>query len=113
MWNYVTPQLPVSDVAETQEYYRDMLDFKIAFTRGESFGGVTYGRAEIFFMKVDEPRPGSWCCVRVDDADLLYAIYRERGVKIIEKLADRSWGMREFTIEDPNGHFFRIGHSTR
>ena len=113
MWNYITPQLPVADVEETQRYYRDVLGFKIGFTRGDGFGSVQYGTSEIFLARSDTPRPGSCCCVRVDDADELFAIYRERGAKIVEPIANKSWGMREFTIEDPNGHYFRIGHSTR
>ena len=49
-------------------------------------------------------------CVRVEDADRLFALYVERGADIVEPIADRPWGMREFTLRDPNGHRFRIGH---
>jgi uncharacterized glyoxalase superfamily protein PhnB len=41
----------------------------------------------------------------------MLAYYRERGAKIVEGIASHPWGMREFTIEDNNGHRFRIGHS--
>lgn len=112
MWNSITPQLPVSDVAEAQRYYRDVLGFRIDFTR-DDFGAVRCGGAEIFLQRSERPQPGTWCCVRVDDADALYAIYRERGAEIVEKIDSKPWGMREFTIRDPNGHYFRIGHSTR
>ena len=113
MWKTLTPELPVADVAETQAYYRDVLGFQVSFTHGESFGGVHYEGAEIFLAKADAPWSAACCCVRVEDADALHAIYRERGVRIVEPIANRPWGMREFTIEEPNGHRFRIGHSTR
>jgi uncharacterized glyoxalase superfamily protein PhnB len=51
--------------------------------------------------------------VRVDDVDFLYALYRERNVKVVSVIEDKSWRMREFTIEDPNGHRFRVGRSLR
>ena len=113
MWNFITAQLPVANVAETQAYYRDVLGFEIGFTRGDRFGSVTCGTTEIFFTKADGPCVGAVCCVRVDDADFVYAVCRERGAKIVESIETKPWRMREFTIEDPNGHLFRIGHSTR
>jgi len=113
VWNFITPQLPVADVEETQRYYRDVLGFKIGFTRGGDFGAVHSGTSEIFLARAEAPHPVCMCCVRVDDVDGLYAIYRERGAKIVQQLETKPWRMREFTIEDPNGHLFRIGQSTR
>ena len=113
MWQTITPQLPVSDVEATQRYFRDVLGFEIAWARGDAFGAVLAGTTEIFFAKAEQPPVGAICCVRVDDADSLFAIYRERGADIVEKIESKPWGMREFAIRDPNGHVFRIGTSTR
>jgi catechol 2,3-dioxygenase-like lactoylglutathione lyase family enzyme len=110
-WQFVTPQLPVGDVRETQAYYRDMLGFKIAWIWREEYGAVYNGTTEIFFAREEgEIRP---VCsfVRVENADEVLAVYRERGVKIVEDIASHPYGMREFSIEDNNGHRFRIGHS--
>lgn len=110
-WRFVTPQLPVADVRETQAWYRDMLGFKIAWIWQEEYGAVYNGLTEIYFSKeTGEIRPG-WAFVRVDDADAVLTVYRDRGVRIVEEIASHPWGMREFTIEDNNGHRFRIGHS--
>ena len=110
-WNFLTPQLPVSDIRETQAYYRDVLGFKIAWIWREEYGAVYNGRTEIFFSREEgEIRPVC-CFVRVDNADEVLAVYRERGVKIVEEIASHPYGMREFSIEDNNGHRFRIGHS--
>ena len=110
-WQFVTPQLPVADVRATQAWYRDKLGFKIAWIWQERYGAVYNGSTEIFFaLEEDEIRP-SCCFVRVEDADAVLAEYRERGVKIVEEIASHPYGMREFSIEDNNGHRFRIGHS--
>lgn len=113
MWNSITPQLPVADVRDAQRWFRELLDFEITYTSGQSFGAVRLGLSEIFVERAEPPWPCVSCCIRVDDADFLYELYRERGVKIVSPIADKPWRMREFTIEEPNGHRFRIGRTTR
>ncbi|MBY0399317.1 VOC family protein [Myxococcota bacterium] len=110
-WLFVTPELPVADVRATQAYYRDVLGFRIAWLYEESYGAVYNGKTELFLRR--ESGPIERCCVfvRVEDADRVLAAYREREVKIVAEIASQPWGMREFTIEENNGHRFRIGHS--
>lgn len=110
-WHFVTPQLPVPDVRETQAWYRDRLGFKIAWIFREEYGAVYNGRTEIFFARVEGPIAPSWNFVRVENADAVLARYAAAGVTIVEPITSHPWGMREFTIEDNNGHRFRIGHS--
>lgn len=110
-WAFVTPQLPVRDVRATQAYYRDVLGFNIAWIYGEEYGAVYNGSTEIFFSATEEPFEPVWSFVRVDNADETCERLRARGAKIVEEVASHPWGMREFTVEDLNGHRFRIGHS--
>jgi catechol 2,3-dioxygenase-like lactoylglutathione lyase family enzyme len=77
MWRSITPQLPVSDVAASQRWYRDVLGFEIAWTRGESFGAVRAQGVELFLARSDAPA-ATTVCVLVDDADFAYAVCRER-----------------------------------
>jgi catechol 2,3-dioxygenase-like lactoylglutathione lyase family enzyme len=112
MWNYVTPQLPVVDLDETERFYRDVLECEVIRLRGD-FATARLGRVELFLQKVATRKPGSVCCIRVDDADALHGVYAERGAKIVSAPETKPWGMREFTLEVPNGHRFRFGHSTR
>ena len=110
-WQFLTPQLPVPDVRRAQAYYRDVLGFKIAWIYQEEYGAVYNGATEIFFsLEEGQIRP-CWNFVRVENADEVLARYRESGARIVEDIASHPWGMREFTIEDENGHRFRIGHS--
>ncbi|MBK7949937.1 MAG: VOC family protein [Deltaproteobacteria bacterium] len=111
-WLFATPELPVADVRATQAYYRDVLGFRIAWVYEESYGAVYNGKTELFLRR--ESGPIERCCVfvRVANADRVLSTYRERGVKIVAEIASQPWGMREFTIEENNGHRFRIGHSS-
>ena len=68
-WEFMTPQLPVRDVRETQAYYRDVLGCKIAWIYQEEYGAVYNGRTEIYFSLTTEPITPSWNFVRVSDAD--------------------------------------------
>ena len=110
-WQFLTPQLPVPDVREAQAYHRDVFGSKIAWIYREEYGAVYNGRTEIFFQKTSEPITPSWQFVRVENADRALAEMRERGARVVEDIASHPWGMREFTVEDLNGHRFRIGHS--
>ena len=111
-WLFATPELPVSDVRATQAYYRDVLGFRIAWLYEEEYGAVYNGKTEIFLRR--QTGPIERCCVfvRVADADVVLASYREREVRIVAEIASHPWGMREFTVEENNGHRFRIGHSS-
>ena len=110
-WLYATPELPVADVRATQAYYRDALGFRIAWLYQEEYGAVYNGKTELYLRR--ETGPIERCCVfvRVENADRVLAWYREREVRIVAEIATHPWGMREFTLEEINGHRFRIGHS--
>jgi uncharacterized glyoxalase superfamily protein PhnB len=110
-WQFMTPQLPVRDVREAQAYYRDVFGCRIAWIYEEEYGAVYNGRTEIFFTLSTDSFEPSWQFIRVEDADAALAELRERGAEIVEEIESHPWGMREFTVEDLNGHRLRIGHS--
>jgi catechol 2,3-dioxygenase-like lactoylglutathione lyase family enzyme len=113
MWLTVTPELPVADVAAAQRYYRDVLGCRIGWIApDESYGAVYVDTHEIFLARRDAPRSTVTYCVRVDDADAAYAVCREAGAKVVAELETRPWAMREFAVEDLDGHRIRIGQST-
>lgn len=105
-----TPVLPVRDVIRTQEYYRDVLEFTIDWRDRDVFGGVSSGDVSLFFQKTEDPPTGFTCVLNTPNADEVFHQCTERGAKIVDPIATRPWGMREFTIEDLNGHFLRISH---
>jgi catechol 2,3-dioxygenase-like lactoylglutathione lyase family enzyme len=113
MWLTITPELPVADVAAAQTWYRDVLGCRIAWISPDaSYGAVYADTHELFLALRPAPRPRVTYCVRVDDADAAYAACRETGAKIVAELGTRPWAMREFSVEDLDGHRVRIGQST-
>ena len=113
MWRMIAPQLPVADVSVAQAWYRDVLGAEVTWTRGEGFGAVRAHGVELFLAKAPEPRAPNTLCLLVDDADFVYAVCRERDAEVADPIATKPWGVREFTLRDPDGHLLRIGHSTK
>ncbi len=74
------------------------------------------GSTEVFFVREQGEITPTCTFVRVENADAVLAVYRERSVRIVEEIASHSYGMRESTIADADadadGHRFRIGHSS-
>jgi catechol 2,3-dioxygenase-like lactoylglutathione lyase family enzyme len=50
--------------------------------------------------------------LRVDDADDYYRDLTAAGVRILSPISDKPWGMREFSVESPEGHRIMIGQWT-
>lgn len=106
-----TPELPVKNVLEAQEYYRDHLGFKTEWHHDAGrIGAVSHGDCALFFRESDEPLHPSVFWVFVDDVDFAHAELRSLGADIIEPVEDKPWGLRQFTIRDLYGNRFHFHH---
>ncbi len=92
--------LCVPDVAATIAYYRDTLGFHVDFEH------VWPSAARVRFERSATPgTPRCYLYVHVGQRlDDLFAVYRERGVKIVGEPRDRPWGLRQFEVQDCNGY---------
>lgn len=108
-WAFLVPNLPVRDVPAAQEWYRDVLGLEINWIWEANFGSVGRDNVELFRAEHDDARPVV-CSVFVDDVDVVHDQCRERGGDIVEELELKPWGVREFSVRDPDGNVLRIGH---
>jgi GNAT superfamily N-acetyltransferase/predicted enzyme related to lactoylglutathione lyase len=105
----VVPQLPVADVRETTQFYRDVLGFKIDWTWGENdYGAVSRDRTELYLIAAQPPFQPITCVVNVTAVDPLCEEWRAKGAKVLSEPENKPWGLREFMVEDNNGHRFRV-----
>ena len=104
--------LPVSNLAAAVEFYVKKLGFRLGFLWGEPawFAGVTLGDVEIF-LKKDTAAPNAGAVVfMVGDADALYAFHLANGVEVVEPIADREYGIRDYAVKDLYGYRLVLGH---
>lgn len=105
------PELPVKDVEEAQIYYRDFLGFEITWTYpGKVIGAVARGDVGIFFRLTEGPIHPAIHWMNAEDVDAAYEEFKNSGANIIDHLEKKPWDIRQFTIQDLNGHIFYIFH---
>lgn len=112
-WLHVMPRLPVSDLGRSIAYYEEALGFRLAWrTADGSLAALASGWIEMLLLVPWPERarpPAQSAYVYVEDPDALCAEYLEAGADVIDQVASRQYGMRDFTVQDPDGHRFTLG----
>ncbi len=112
-WLHYMPHLPVSDVERSVAYYQEALGFRLAWqTTDGGLSALASGAIELILLTPwsgDGPPPGQSAYVYVDDPDALCAEYEQAGATIVDQVASRPHGMRDFVVGDPAGHRFVLG----
>ena len=115
----LTPNLIVSDVLRSLEFYRDVLGFTVAVTVPEAepfvFAVVQSGPVEIF-LNAPEPAIAEYPAfknrpiggtltlfVEVANIALAHATLQDK-VRIVMPLEHKWYGSTEFAFEDPDGY---------
>jgi catechol 2,3-dioxygenase-like lactoylglutathione lyase family enzyme len=115
------PYVPTSQQLVVEVYVRS-LDRALDFYRGlgfellsrkDGFATVTWEGHELFLDERPghEPPPTPQANVRVmvPDADAWWRRARDTGARVLAPIADRDYGLRDFTIADPDGFGLRFG----
>ena len=117
------PCLMVSDVVRAHDYYAERLGFRSPRMWGDppTFCITQRDGLELMLAQVDEGRavhPNSENDGRIDvyfwveDADALHSEFTNSGADVVCEPEDQVYGMREFTVRDPDGHVLAFGHDT-
>ena len=102
-----TPELPVADVERAQQYYRDALGFEIGWLDPEKdIGAVSRSDVVIFFRRRSQAFEPAVHWIFAPQIDATYDELRSLGARIVEPLAKKPWGLRQFTVEDLDGNRF-------
>jgi len=105
------PELPVTDVERAQQHYRDALGFEIGWIDpGKEIGAVSRGNVVIFFRARTPPFEPAVHWVFAEDIDATHDELKSLGANIVEPLEKKAWGLRQFTVEDLDGHRFYFHH---
>jgi len=116
------PQLIVSDIAASSEFYTTKLGFAVAFTYGEPpfYAQVFRDGARLNLRHLDTPRFDPTlrdrehllaATITLDDANPLFLEYQAAGVVFAQPLRTEPWGARTFIVRDPDGNLILFaGH---
>lgn len=120
MQRYVDPtdqlvvELYVGDAQRTADFYRQ---FGFETAREEpGFVELTWEGHRFFIEEQRTPPPlaefpQANMRVMVRNVDDCWRLAQEMGARVIKPIADREYGLRDFTITDPNG--FAVRFATR
>lgn len=114
-WRHANPILEVADVPAAIAFYGRVFGLVPTWlTEEENIGGVTSADEpiEVYLERAERPTP-SRLSVFVDDADATQAQCRAAGAEICEEIETKPWGMRRFTVRDPDGNLIDISHQVR
>ncbi|CAN5581637.1 hypothetical protein BH10PLA1_BH10PLA1_13040 [soil metagenome] len=103
----------VRDVPETIAFYRDVLGFESGWLWGTpvGFGGARWGKAHVMFCLQPERAAkveGHMHFFHCDDIESLHNRHVAAGAKIVSPIDNKPWGVREYTVRDPNGYHLRF-----
>lgn len=114
-WLHYMPHLPVTDIDKSVAYYEETMGFRLAWqTTDRKLTALASGHVELLLLVPwsggGDPQPQS-AYVYVENPDGLCAEYEQAGAIIVEPVATRPYGMRDFCVEDPDGHRFVLGRA--
>lgn len=105
--NHPVPELPVADVVRAQEYYRDALGFEIGWLEdGKEIGAVSRGGVAIFLRRREPPFEPAVHWVFAEELDSVFEDLSSVGADLDGPPQTKPWGLRQFTLRDPDGNVF-------
>jgi len=101
----------VSDLRKAIDFYTKKLGFKLAFTWGDppTFAGVLLDQVQIFLQQATPQPDGFEMIFVIGNADELYEFHKANGVRVVEEIGDREYGMRDYRVLDQDGNQLSFG----
>jgi catechol 2,3-dioxygenase-like lactoylglutathione lyase family enzyme len=117
-YSHCIPFLPVSNLEETIEFYKNKLGFTDEWYWGDppTDAGISRDGLSLFFVlnnehlaKINNSSHRLELCIFVSNVEEIYREAQRNGVVIHKELGSTPWKIREFSILDNNGYVLRIG----
>jgi len=113
------PHLPVKNLADTLDYYRNVLGFYEEWRWGDTDGGIRRDDLRLLFCEdpvhasmINNPASRLNLVWFVDNIAEVFSEFKQRGIEIVNPLTDYPYGLREFAFVDINGYYIRVAEET-
>ena len=107
------PEFPVSDLQASSAFYERRMGFRIDWTYENELAGISKDATRIFLRRrtPQEEELGYKVLVWLNlssssEVDQLYEEWRGNGVQVVDE--PKTWDLREFTVQGPDGNRFRV-----
>ena len=105
----IMPELPLLDVPAGVAYYRDVLGFQVNYQQND-LGVMDRDDVRLLLIARTERHKGLGSCyIYVGDADALHAELVATGAAVQGEPVSHPWGLREFSVLDPEGNQLKFG----
>ncbi len=124
----LVPELAVSNLRKSLDFYRDLLGFTVVYSREEeNFAYLQLGNAEIMLDQIGSTRTwetdkldhpfgrGVNFQIEVENIDGLYQKLQTQNISIFLSVEDKWYrkndkllGQRQFAAQDPDGYLLRF-----
>lgn len=116
-FNSAAPCLSVRDMSRSLEFYQRVLGCTPGHLEADPPVYATLHRDDVaIHLALDrhgDKAGTSSCCVFVTDVDALYETCVAAGAKISRRIEDSPYGLRDFSLSDPDGNVILLGESSR
>jgi len=111
------PEIPVRNVDEAVEYYRNVLGFHFDWGSDQGgIAGISKGDCRLFLtnaaFRQNAGNSGTiviWLNLTSrQEVDELYQHWKLAGAMILSAPEDQPWNLREFRVADPDGNQLRV-----
>ncbi|HEU4511350.1 MAG TPA: VOC family protein [Pyrinomonadaceae bacterium] len=111
------PEIPVSDMDQALDYYRNKLGFNVDWGGVEGgIAGISMGDCRMFltapeFRQHHGNAPPVLIWLNLDskqEVDELYEVWNANGAKLSSAPESKPWKLHEFTASDLDGNLFRV-----
>jgi catechol 2,3-dioxygenase-like lactoylglutathione lyase family enzyme len=103
----VVPDITCDRIAESRDFYADVLGFDVAMDMGWIMTlvspDVPSAQVSLISGTEEAAKPIPDITVEVDDVDSVHDAVSRSGHEIVYQLTDEEWGVRRFFVRDPGG----------
>jgi uncharacterized glyoxalase superfamily protein PhnB len=110
--------LPVRNLKQTLDFYRDTLGFYEEWIWKDKDGGIRrddmrllFGEDPDYTATINNDKNRLNLLWFVESIDEIFAEFKERKIEIVSELKEYPYGMKEFAFVDINGYYIRVAES--